>query len=107
MVTRSIDGCFRSYNFHMQVIVSHDERAYLGTNRSYAYTYPDTHRRFLSVAANVAADPACQRIDLDPVPCLVRDDHGDVDAQTVSLVENVQRTEMYPLRKAQALNFEA
>jgi ParB family transcriptional regulator, chromosome partitioning protein len=46
---------------------------------------------------------ACQRINLDPVPCLVRDDLGDVDAQTVSLVENVHRADMHPLDKAHAI----
>jgi ParB family chromosome partitioning protein len=46
---------------------------------------------------------ACQKINLDPVPCSVRDDLGDVDAQTVSLVENVHRADMHPLDKAIAI----
>jgi ParB/RepB/Spo0J family partition protein len=46
---------------------------------------------------------ACQKINLDPVPCLVRDDLGDADAQTVSLVENVHRADMHPLDKASAI----
>lgn len=46
---------------------------------------------------------ACQKIGLDPVPCLVRDDLDDDDAVTVSLVENVHRADMHPLDKARAL----
>lgn len=46
---------------------------------------------------------ACRKIGLDPVPCLVRDDLGDADAVTVSLVENVHRADMHPLDKARAL----
>jgi ParB family chromosome partitioning protein len=46
---------------------------------------------------------ACRRIGLDPVPCLVRDDLGDVDAVALSLVENVHRADMHPLDKARAL----
>lgn len=46
---------------------------------------------------------ACKKINLSPVPCLVRDDLGDADAQTVSLVENVHRADMHPLDKAQAI----
>jgi ParB/RepB/Spo0J family partition protein len=46
---------------------------------------------------------ACQKINLDPVPCSVREDLGDVDAQTVSLVENVHRADMHPLDKAHAI----
>lgn len=46
---------------------------------------------------------ACQKINLDPVPCSVRDDLGDADAQTVSLAENVHRADMHPLDKASAI----
>lgn len=46
---------------------------------------------------------ACQKVGLDPVPCLVRDDLDDADAVTVSLVENVHRADMHPLDKARAL----
>ncbi len=46
---------------------------------------------------------ACRKIGLDPVPCLVRDDLGDTDAVTLSLVENVHRADMHPLDKARAL----
>lgn len=46
---------------------------------------------------------ACRRIKLDPVPCLVRDDLGDIDAVALSLVENVHRADMHPLDKARAL----
>ena len=37
------------------------------------------------------------------MPCLVRDDLGDTDAVTLSLVENVHRADMHPLDKARAL----
>jgi ParB family chromosome partitioning protein len=47
---------------------------------------------------------ACQKIKLDPVPCLIRDDIDDVDAVTISLVENVHRADMHPLDKARALD---
>lgn len=43
---------------------------------------------------------ACQKIGLDPVTCLIRDDLGDADAVTLSLVENVHRADMHPLDKA-------
>lgn len=46
---------------------------------------------------------ACQKVGLDPVPCLVRDDLDDADAVTISLVENVHRADMHPLDKARAL----
>lgn len=46
---------------------------------------------------------ACRKIGLDPVPCLVRDDLGDSDAATLSLVENVHRADMNPRDKARAL----
>lgn len=46
---------------------------------------------------------ACRKVGLDPVPCLVRDDLGDADAVTLSLVENVHRADMHPLDKARAL----
>lgn len=46
---------------------------------------------------------ACQKVGFDPVPCLVRDDLDDVDAVTISLVENVHRADMHPLDKARAL----
>lgn len=46
---------------------------------------------------------ACRKADLDPVPCLVRDDLDDADAVTLSLVENVHRADMHPLDKARAL----
>jgi ParB/RepB/Spo0J family partition protein len=46
---------------------------------------------------------ACRKIGLDPIPCLVRDDLGDADAVTLSLVENVHRADMHPLDKARAL----
>jgi ParB family chromosome partitioning protein len=46
---------------------------------------------------------ACQKIALDPVPCLLRDDLGNVDAVTLSFVENVHRADMNPLDKAHAL----
>ena len=46
---------------------------------------------------------ACQRVGLDPLPCLVRDDIDDADALALSLVENVRRADMHPLDKARAL----
>lgn len=46
---------------------------------------------------------ACQKIGLDPVPCVIRDDLGDTDAVALSLVENVHRADMHPLDKARAL----
>jgi ParB family chromosome partitioning protein len=46
---------------------------------------------------------ACRKIGFDPVPCLVRDDLGDSDAITLSLVENVHRADMHPLDKARVL----
>jgi ParB family chromosome partitioning protein len=46
---------------------------------------------------------ACRKIGFDPVPCLVREDLGDSDAVTLSLVENVHRADMHPLDKARAL----
>jgi ParB/RepB/Spo0J family partition protein len=46
---------------------------------------------------------ACRKIGLDPIPCLLRDDLGDADAVTLSLVENVHRADMHPLDKARAL----
>jgi ParB family chromosome partitioning protein len=46
---------------------------------------------------------ACQKVRLDPVPCLVRDDVDDTDAVAISLVENVHRADMNPLDKARAL----
>jgi ParB family chromosome partitioning protein len=46
---------------------------------------------------------ACQKVHLDPVPCLVRDDIDDTDAVAISLVENVHRADMNPLDKARAL----
>ncbi len=46
---------------------------------------------------------ACQKVGVDPVPCLVRDDLDDADAVTISLVENVHRADMHPLDKAHAL----
>jgi len=46
---------------------------------------------------------ACRRMGFDPVPCLVRHDLGDMDAATLSLVENVHRAEMHFLDKARAL----
>jgi ParB/RepB/Spo0J family partition protein len=46
---------------------------------------------------------ACRKVGLDPVPCVVRDDLGDMDAVTLSLVENVHRADMHPLDKARAL----
>lgn len=46
---------------------------------------------------------ACQKIQLDPVSCLVCDDLDDTDAVTISLVENVHRADMHPLDKARAL----
>lgn len=46
---------------------------------------------------------ACQKVGLDPVPCLLRDDMDDADASAVSLVENVHRADMHPLDKARAL----
>lgn len=46
---------------------------------------------------------ACQTIHLNPVPCIVRDDLSDSDAEILSLVENVQRADMSALDKARAL----
>jgi ParB family chromosome partitioning protein len=46
---------------------------------------------------------ACRKVSLDPVPCLVIDDLDDIDAATLSLVENVHRADMHPLDKARAL----
>jgi ParB/RepB/Spo0J family partition protein len=46
---------------------------------------------------------ACKRIGLDPVPCLIRDDLDDVDAVTLSFMENFHRADMHPLDKARAL----
>lgn len=46
---------------------------------------------------------ACKRIGLNSVFCLVRDDLSDVDAVTLSLIENVHRADMNPLDKARSL----
>jgi ParB family transcriptional regulator, chromosome partitioning protein len=46
---------------------------------------------------------ACRKAEVDPVSCLVRNDLGDADAATLSLVENVHRADMHPLDKAHAL----
>jgi len=46
---------------------------------------------------------ACQKARIDPVPCLVRDNVDDIDAVTISLVENVHRADMNPLDKATAI----
>jgi ParB/RepB/Spo0J family partition protein len=46
---------------------------------------------------------ACRKIELDAIPCILRDDLGDSDAVTLSLVENVHRADMNPLDKARAL----
>jgi ParB family chromosome partitioning protein len=46
---------------------------------------------------------AARRINLDPVPCVVREDMSDERAQAASLIENVQRADMHPLDKARAL----
>ena len=46
---------------------------------------------------------AGQIIKLDPVPCIVRNDLNDADAEVVSLIENVQRAEMSALDKARIL----
>ncbi len=37
---------------------------------------------------------ACRKIGLDAIPCLLRDDLGDLDAVTLSLVENVHRADI-------------
>jgi ParB/RepB/Spo0J family partition protein len=46
---------------------------------------------------------ACRHIGLDPIPCEVRDDLSDDSAQSLSLIENVQRADLHPLDKARAL----
>ncbi len=46
---------------------------------------------------------ACRDVGLETVPCVVRDDLGDSEAQAVSLVENIHRADMHPLDKAQAI----
>jgi ParB/RepB/Spo0J family partition protein len=45
---------------------------------------------------------ACRRIQLDPVPCLVREGLSDSDAVSLSLIENVHRADMHPIDKAKA-----
>lgn len=46
---------------------------------------------------------ACKQIGLSPIPCNLRDDLDDVSAESLSLVENVQRADLHPLDKARAL----
>jgi ParB/RepB/Spo0J family partition protein len=46
---------------------------------------------------------ACKQIGLSPVPCIVRDDLNDNEAESVSLIENVHRADLHPLDKARAL----
>jgi ParB/RepB/Spo0J family partition protein len=46
---------------------------------------------------------ACSQIGLSPIPCLVRDDLSDNDAESISLIENVHRADLHPLDKARAL----
>lgn len=46
---------------------------------------------------------ACRSIELDPVPCIVRDDLSDSDCSVLSLIENVQRADMSAVDKARAL----
>ena len=46
---------------------------------------------------------ACQKIGLDTIPAIIRDDISDIDGVTLSLIENVHRADMHPIDKARAL----
>jgi ParB/RepB/Spo0J family partition protein len=46
---------------------------------------------------------ACRLVGLDPVPCVVKEALSNVDAITLSLIENVHRADMHPIDKAKAL----
>lgn len=46
---------------------------------------------------------ACRNMGHDPVTCLVQEDHADIDAMMISLVENVHRADTNPLDKARSL----
>jgi ParB/RepB/Spo0J family partition protein len=48
---------------------------------------------------------ACKLIQLDPVPCVVREGLSDAEAISLSLIENVHRADIHPIDKARA--FEA
>ena len=45
---------------------------------------------------------ACRTLGLRTIPATIRDDLSDTDSTVVSLVENVQRTDMHPIDKAKA-----
>lgn len=45
----------------------------------------------------------CRRIGMENIPCLIREDISDIDAVTISLVENVHRADLSPLDKARPL----
>ena len=45
---------------------------------------------------------ACNKLGMDTIPAIVRDQLNDDDATVVSLVENVHRAEMNPIDKARA-----
>jgi len=45
---------------------------------------------------------ACKLVPLDPVPCFVKEGLSDIDAISLSLIENVHRADMHPMEKAKA-----
>jgi|LNAP01.1.fsa_nt_gb ParB/RepB/Spo0J family partition protein len=46
---------------------------------------------------------ACKLAPLDPVPCVIKEGLSDIDAISLSLIENVHRADMHPIDKAKAL----
>ena len=45
---------------------------------------------------------ACQKLEWDTIPAIIRDFTDDIDATIISLIENVHRADMNPLDKARA-----
>lgn len=45
---------------------------------------------------------ACKRIGLETIPAIIRDQVSDIDALTLSLIENIHRADMHPIDKARA-----
>ena len=45
---------------------------------------------------------ACTKLGMPTIPAVVRDNLGDADATTISLIENIHRANMHPLDKARA-----
>lgn len=46
---------------------------------------------------------ACQRAGLKDVPCVLRDVEDEAEAKVLALIENIQRVDLSPIEKAEAL----